>query len=98
MKVLSRTARVLPLIGAMMLQTGSALADTPRVYTNQQYVEDSMAKLPFDIGDVKSVFRMVLSSLPNEVTVYPTENYYYFWFNHDGIKYRRQSPLRYRGP
>ncbi len=87
MKVLSRTARVLPLIGAMMLQTGSALADTPRVYTNQQYVEDSMAKLPFDIGDVKSVFRMVLSSLPNEVTVYPTENYYYFWFNHDGIKY-----------
>jgi len=39
------------------------------------------------LDDVKSVFRLVLGSLPAKVKVYPTENYYYFYFYHDGIKY-----------
>jgi hypothetical protein len=87
MIMLPRVLRLLPIIGTLCLPAGLAFAETPRIYTNQQYVEDSMAKLDFDIKDVKSVFRMVLASLPGEVTVYPTENYYYFWFNHGGIKY-----------
>jgi hypothetical protein len=39
------------------------------------------------IDDVKSVFRLVFGSLPDSVKVYPTENYYYFYFYHGGAKY-----------
>jgi hypothetical protein len=39
------------------------------------------------IDDVKSVFRLVFDSLPERVKVYPTENYYYFYFYHGGVKY-----------
>ena len=51
-----------------------------------------------------------MSQLPERVKVYPTENYYYFGFLHDGIRYagnirldasqsrRRQGDLRlFRG-
>ena len=34
-----------------------------------------------------AVFGFVMSKLPERVTVYPTENYYYFGFMHDGIRY-----------
>jgi hypothetical protein len=34
-----------------------------------------------------SVFGYVMSQLPERVKVYPTENYYYFGFLHDGIRY-----------
>ena len=39
------------------------------------------------IDDIKAVFRLVFKSLPDKVKVYPTENYYYFYFYHDGVKY-----------
>jgi hypothetical protein len=34
-----------------------------------------------------SVFGYVMSQLPERVKVYPTENYYYFGFLHNGIRY-----------
>ena len=58
-----------------------------RVYTNQQFVEDLAVKDTLKIKDAASVFQMVLDSLPDRVTIYPTENYYYFKFNYGGVQY-----------
>ncbi|MCP5083602.1 MAG: hypothetical protein GY948_18095 [Alphaproteobacteria bacterium] len=39
------------------------------------------------LDDVPSVFQFVLNSLPDRVKVYPTENYFYFYFHQNGVKY-----------
>ncbi len=59
----------------------------PRLYTDQEYIEQVSAKSSLDTSDIKSVFRFVLGSLPDTVKVYPTENYFYFSFFHGGIKW-----------
>ena len=59
----------------------------PTLYTNQRFVEDATRQTNLDIGDVKSVLSFVLSQLPARVKVFPTENYYYFYFYQDGIRY-----------
>ena len=59
----------------------------PRIHTNQQFLEDLAVKDTLKIKDAVSVFSMVLDSLPDRVTVYPTENYYYFKFNYAGVQY-----------
>ena len=81
--------RILSLLPVALLlgNPAPALAELPTVYTIQDYVEEAVADTPFEISDMRSVFRMVLSSLPATVKVYPTENYFYFWFHHKGIKY-----------
>lgn len=55
--------------------------------TNQDFVEDVTHESSLDIKDMASVFHFVLKSLPDKVKVYPTENYYYFSFHHDGMDY-----------
>ena len=47
------------------------------ITTNQQYIEQTRQELP-SLDDIPGVFKVVFDSLPDEVTVYPTENYYYF--------------------
>lgn len=64
-----------------------ASAEMPRLYTNESMVEDVTRKSTLAIGDPMAVFAFVLGSLPERVTVYPTENYYYFWFYHNGTRY-----------
>jgi hypothetical protein len=59
----------------------------PRVTTNQQFLEDIATKNAVNVTEALPVFRMVLESLPERVTVYPTENYYYFKFNTGGVSY-----------
>ncbi|MBV7332870.1 hypothetical protein KFU94_32515 [Chloroflexi bacterium TSY] len=44
---------------------------------NQRWVEGLRTDV-IDLEDVDEVFWHVFSSFPNEVTVYPSENYYYF--------------------
>jgi len=62
-------------------------ADLPRVYTNQEYVEESARATKLDIANPMSTLAFVLGSLPARVKVYPTENYYYFNFLHGGVRY-----------
>ena len=65
-----------------------AIDDAPlQLQMHQHYVEQLTAESSFDIADRKAVFGMVLNSLPDRVTVYPTENYYYFAFHHRGVRY-----------
>jgi|GEM_PF-365759 len=73
--------------GALPLAAAEAAPDGPRLETNQRYVEDVTAPSRLDVTDMKSVLRFVLASLPDEVTVYPTENYFYFGFYEGGIRW-----------
>jgi hypothetical protein len=70
--------------GAARAGDGSA---SPRLYTNQQYVEDVTAPSRLDVADMSAVLKFVLASLPDEVTVYPTENYFYFSFYDAGVRW-----------
>jgi len=62
-------------------------AASPRLHTNERYVEDVIARFDLAIDDPMAVFTYVLNSLPARVKVYPTENHYYFWFFHGGARY-----------
>lgn len=57
----------------------------PQLVTNEAAVREAMRPAAFDIKDPMAVFAYVLGSLPARVTVYPTENYYYFKFVHAGV-------------
>jgi hypothetical protein len=59
----------------------------PKLYTNEAYVEEVTRRTALDIADPLAVFGFVLNSLPDRVTVYPTENYYYFTFIYQGVPY-----------
>ncbi len=74
-------------LGLPIFCSAKASAGTTVVHTNQAYLEEARNAPEFKIDDKLAVFRLVLESLPASVKVYPTENYYYFWFHHNGIKY-----------
>ena len=72
------------------LLAGSAAAQTPEpsaLFTNERYVEEVRRAAGFDIKDPMAVFAFVFGALPERVTVYPTENYYYFRFVHAGVPF-----------
>ncbi len=78
----------LGLITLLLMVTSSLVyAEEPQLQTNQAYVEELAHPTTLKIDDLMSVFGYVMSKLPDRVKVYPTENYYYFWFLHDGIRY-----------
>lgn len=66
-----------------LAQTG----DLPALHTHQSYIEELSRKSVLAVDDPLKVFAFVLGSLPDEVKVYPTENYYYFRFLHNGVPY-----------
>jgi hypothetical protein len=59
----------------------------PQLFTNESYVAQATRTSTLAIDDPGAVFAFVLNSLPDHVKVYPTENYYYFRFVHDGTPY-----------
>ena len=81
-------AGALALAGAFLGDApGVAAADVPRLETNQRYVEEVTAPSRLDVTEMKAVLRYVLAGLPDEVIVYPTENYFYFGFTDGGIRW-----------
>ena len=62
-------------------------AEPPRLITHQSYVEDTLRPTELRLDDPSAVFAWVLGSLPERVKVYPTENYFYFHFVHNGLRY-----------
>ena len=68
-------------------QAGPALADDNPIMTNEEFVEQVHARSSFDVTKIDEVLDYVFSQLSDSVTVYPTENYYYFKFMHDGTLY-----------
>jgi hypothetical protein len=72
------------------LTSGNAAAqpsDRPKLHTHQSYMEEVMRPDALDVKDPMAVLAFVLDSLPDTVTVYPTENYYYFTFTLNGVVY-----------
>lgn len=65
----------------------SMAASKNGVTTIQDHVESLKGTDAVDIRDPMSVFSHVFGSLEESVTVYPTENYFYFQFYKDGISY-----------
>jgi hypothetical protein len=74
------------LVGGFLASPGLA-AERPRLYTNEQYIEDVSRETELSLDDPKAMLAFVLDSLPARVRVYPTENYYYFYFYHNGTRY-----------
>jgi hypothetical protein len=85
--LLAGTVLAAGLVGMTVATAAANEAARPRIFTNQQFLEDLAINNSVDVKDAVSVFRMVLESLPDRVTVYPTENYYYFKFNYAGVSY-----------
>ncbi|ADZ71823.1 hypothetical protein [Polymorphum gilvum] len=88
---LRRVAKGLAGAALMLAASGAVLAQEagrPAIQTNQAYVDslpgDAAA---IDFADPVAVFRHVFSGLDGEVTVYPTENYFYYRFLHRGVRY-----------
>jgi hypothetical protein len=66
-----------------MNRAGDAGANASKLFsTHEDFVYALGAKI--DLSNPKEVFRFVFFNLRNEVTVYPTENYYYFEFFAEG--------------
>jgi hypothetical protein len=73
---------------AIMVSSAAAQnADPPRLQTNEAYIAGVTRSHTLAIDDPMAVFAYVLGSLPERVTVYPTENHYYFSFDLNGIRY-----------
>jgi hypothetical protein len=81
--------RLFVLMLALLAATGGTAQaqETPALQTNQGYIEELAQTTTLDTGDLMAVFGYVISRLPERVKVYPTENYYYFGFFHNGIRY-----------
>lgn len=77
---------VILLLAALFVSPALA-AERPKLYTNQEYIEDLMRDTSLPLDDPKGMLAFVLESLPERVKVYPTENYYYFYFYHAGTRY-----------
>jgi hypothetical protein len=82
-----RSCRPAGLALLLLGAAGFAEAAEPLVHYHKDYVEEAMAPPAFDISDKMGVLSAVLNGLPDTAKVYPTENYFYFWFYHKGIKY-----------
>ena len=65
----------------------AAAADRPKLYTHEKNIEDINNETVLPLSDPKAMLSFVLESLPDRVKVYPTENYYYFKFYHQGVRY-----------
>jgi hypothetical protein len=59
----------------------------PKLHTNEAYVEEVTRTTTLAASDPMAVFALVFNGLPDQVKVYPTENYYYFTFVHGGTPY-----------
>jgi hypothetical protein len=75
------------LAGVVVVVQSAAAGAPMRLHTNEAYVEEVRSSVALDVSSPMMVLAYVLRSLPDEVAVYPTENYYYFRFVHNGTPY-----------
>ena len=81
------TVSALTLMSALIAASAAAQAQQPTLRTGQAYVEEVTRTTTLDVKDPMAVFAFVFTGLPDQVKVYPTENYYYFSFIHQGVPY-----------
>ena len=54
------------------------------IHNNQDMIESLAIYDKLDNTDIDAVLTTVLDNIPDNIIVYPTEGYYYFWFHHQG--------------
>ena len=86
-KAMVVTAAVAAGCATAIAQTERLQNPTPRLTTNEVEIVDALRPSTLAIDDPVAVFAYVLGQLPERVQVYPTENYYYFRFIHNGVTY-----------
>jgi len=59
----------------------------PPLKTIEDFVGEVTRTDDLDIKDIWSVLNWIFANLPERVKVYPTENYFYFRFFHNGLEY-----------
>jgi hypothetical protein len=74
-------------LAATSVAAGAQGVEQPTLHTNEAYVEEAVRPTKLAVDDPMAVFAFVFERLPDRVKVYPTENYYYFTFIHDGKPY-----------
>jgi hypothetical protein len=76
-------------IAVMALGAGVTAASNaaPALHTNEAEITELHQPATLAIDDPLAVFAFVLGQLPERVQVFPTENYYYFRFVHQGTVY-----------
>jgi len=85
-----KSRRILLTFAALAATTVSAPAqeqNLPQLHRHEDYVNEVMRTTKLAVDDTMAVFAFVFNSLPERVKVYPTENYYYFTFIHNGKSY-----------
>ena len=90
LRVAQRRLGLAPCVAALIVVFGTATAEAqerPRLETNEAYVEEVGRTTALQITDATGVLAFVLEGLPSRVKVFPTENYYYFRFVHNGTPY-----------
>ncbi len=55
-----------------------------KINTNQDMIESLATYNKLDNTDIDAVLKTVIDNTPDNIVVYPTEGYYYFWFYHQG--------------
>ena len=80
-------ARALAVFAVLFASFQANAAGLPKFETNQKLLEEINRAKGLDIKNTQAVFSYAFNSLPPDVRVYPTENYYYFSFYHEGIKF-----------
>ncbi|KTD30517.1 hypothetical protein [Legionella israelensis] len=81
--------KIIIIIGCSLISFSLSLntwAVPQQIYTNQNYLEAIRTRDELNIQSIDDVFQFIFNQLPDEVTVYPTENYYYYSFYHNGIE------------
>lgn len=91
-RLFAESRRKLTCFGAVFCAFSAAQAlSTPSlanpIKTNEAFIDEVRAQPTFDIEKIDEVFDHVFGQLPDTVTVYPTENYYYFKFMHGSTFY-----------
>lgn len=82
-------AQVLIAFVLMFASAGAAAQEHDRLilYTNEADIAQLQGGGALAVGDPFAVFLAVLNSLPERVSVLPTENYYYVRFARNGVRY-----------
>jgi len=88
LKALGRAFPALAGIAVLSTFLTCAVSAAPlKLHTNQEMIEDLLQPNDLDAKNPNAVFEAVFEQLAPKVTVYPTESYYYFTFQLNGIVY-----------
>jgi hypothetical protein len=75
------------LTSAASLSAAAQPSDRPHIQTGESYIEDVLSPAHLPLDDPRATFAAIFASLGDRAKIYPTENYYYFSFFQNGVRY-----------